>query len=210
MGRSRAGVSRRRSRPARRLGLLVIGPADRVLRRGVGADGGHPGSGGGGTGREAALLLRRWSSARARSSRAAAAGIARLGLGPAQRQCRRPAGVSDLVLNLDHRRLPRRASLAAAVLQWTDSANRPAVPLAVSRRPIIVQSNLRLSGLIRFDLSDSGRFWIFRTGLDLTHNTLMMPAASPGSEPVPVPANRRRPSLQPRPSPLSQITVIES
>ena len=94
-----------------------------------------------------------------------------------------PVGVSDLVLNLDHRRLPRRASLAAAVLQWTDSANRPAVPLAVSRRPIIVQSNLRLSGLILFDLSDSGRFWIFKTGLDLTHNTLMMPAASPGPEP---------------------------
>ena len=127
-------------------------------RRGSGADGGHLGSCGGGTGRKAALLLRRRSAARAGLRRPALRVNARLGLGPAQRQCRRPAGVSDLVLHLDHRRLPRPASLAAAVLQWTDSAIRPARATGSLADCTIVQSNLRLIGLIRFDLSDSDRF----------------------------------------------------
>ena len=143
-------------------------------------DGGHLGSGCGGTRREAAER----STGRERPGGGGRHCATRTWPGAETVSESRPAGVSDLVLSLDHRSLPRRASLAAAVLQWTDSANRPAVPLAVSRRPIIVQSNLRLSGLIRFDLSDSGRFWIFKTGLDLTHNTLMMlPGRVPGPEP---------------------------
>ena len=96
-------------------------------------DGGHLGSGCGGTRPEAAER----SKGRERPGGGGRHCATRTWPGAETVSESRPAaGVSDLVLTLDHRSLPRRASLAAAVLQWTDSANRPAVPPAVSRRPI--------------------------------------------------------------------------